>query len=39
MKLHDALFWANVPLDAIALGPLQALSTVFYLDFLRRTQR
>jgi hypothetical protein len=35
----DALFWANVPVDAIVTGPLQALSTVFYVDFLRRAKR
>jgi hypothetical protein len=32
-------FWAGVPLDAITLGPLQALATVFYVDFLRRAKR
>jgi hypothetical protein len=35
----DAGFWAIVPLDAITLGPLQALATVFYIDFLRRAKR
>jgi hypothetical protein len=35
----DADFWAGVPLDAITLGPLQALATVFYVDFLRRAKR
>lgn len=36
---HDAMFYANVPLDALVTGPLQALSTVFYVDFLRRAKR
>jgi hypothetical protein len=35
----DAFFWANVPLDVLSLGPLQALATVFYVDFLRRAKR
>jgi hypothetical protein len=35
----NADFWAGVPLDAITLGPLQALATVFYIDFLRRAKR
>lgn len=35
---HDVLFWANVPVDALSAGPLQALSTVFYVDFLRRAR-
>lgn len=35
----DADFWAGVPLDALLLGPLQALATVFYIDFLRRARR
>lgn len=33
-----AVFWANVPLDALAVGPLAALQTVFALDFARRAQ-
>ena len=32
-------FWASVPLDMLTLGPLQALATVFYIDFLRRAKR
>lgn len=32
-------FWANVPIDALVTGPLQAVLTVFYLDFARRTAR
>ena len=35
----DAQFWADVPLDAILTGPLQAISTLFYLDFVRRAER
>jgi hypothetical protein len=34
--IHDAAFWGNVPLDALTVGPIAALSTVFYIDFLRR---
>jgi hypothetical protein len=34
----DADFWGGVPVDAITLGPIQALSTVFYIDFLRRAR-
>jgi hypothetical protein len=34
--LPNAEFWGGVPFDAIAIGPVQALSTVFYVDFLRR---
>lgn len=32
-------FWANVPVDALVVGPLAALQTVFALDFARRTGR
>jgi hypothetical protein len=32
-------FWAGIPIDAVSVGPLQALATVFYIDFLRRTKR
>ncbi len=35
----NAWFWANVPLDVITIGPLQAIATVFYIDFLRRAKR
>lgn len=35
----NAPFWADVPLDALLSGPLQALLTVFYLDFVRRAKR
>jgi hypothetical protein len=37
--VRDALFWADVPLDALLTGPLQAISTLFYLDFARRVTR
>lgn len=36
--VHDAAFWGNVPLDALTVGPIAALSTVFYVDFLRRAR-
>jgi hypothetical protein len=29
-------FWAWIPIDVITIGPLQALATIFYLDFVRR---
>jgi len=32
-------FWSGIPLDMITLGPLQAIATVFYVDFLRRAKR
>lgn len=32
-------FWANIPIDALIVGPLAALQTVFALDFARRTGR
>jgi hypothetical protein len=32
-------FWSGIPIDAISIGPLQALATVFYIDFLRRAKR
>ena len=34
-----AEFWTGVPIDMISTGPLQALATVFYVDFLRRAKR
>jgi hypothetical protein len=34
----QAEFWGNVPLDALTVGPVQALSTIFYIDFLRRAR-
>ena len=30
------LFWGNFPIDALTVGPLAALQTVFALDFARR---
>jgi hypothetical protein len=36
--VHDAAFWGSVPLDALTVGPIAALSTVFYVDFLRRAR-
>lgn len=32
-------FWSDIPLDMLTLGPLQAIATVFYVDFLRRSGR
>lgn len=29
-------FWAWIPIDVLTVGPLQALATIFYLDFVRR---
>lgn len=34
-----ALFWANVPIDALSLAPFQAFFTYLYLDFTVREQR
>ncbi|GAC1421261.1 MAG: hypothetical protein NVSMB5_14340 [Candidatus Velthaea sp.] len=31
-------FLANIPIDALVVGPLQAVFTVFYLDFMRRIE-
>jgi hypothetical protein len=28
-----------VPIDMLTLGPLQAIATLFYIDFLRRAKR
>ncbi len=36
--VRDASFWSGIPLDALVLGPIQALSTVFYVDFLRKAR-
>jgi hypothetical protein len=36
---HHAIrpdFWANIPIDALTVGPLAAVQTVFALDFARR---
>lgn len=32
-------FWSDIPIDMLTLGPLQAIATVFYIDFLRRAKR
>ena len=37
--IAHAGFWASMPIDALAAGPLQALATIFYIDFLRRAKR
>ncbi|HZX67989.1 MAG TPA: hypothetical protein VFE70_03840 [Candidatus Elarobacter sp.] len=34
-----ALFWANIPIDALTFGPLTAIQTAFALDFARRANR
>ncbi|MGB8265115.1 MAG: hypothetical protein WCE44_02210 [Candidatus Velthaea sp.] len=31
-----AEFWAEIPIDVLTIGPLQAIATIFYLDFVRR---
>jgi hypothetical protein len=36
-KVAGWQFIANIPIDALVTGPLQAVFTVFYLDFVRRT--
>ncbi len=38
-NIPDLAFWASVPIDTLLTGPLQALATVFYVDFLRRAGR
>jgi hypothetical protein len=35
----DLDFWSDIPIDVNTLGPLQAIMTVFYVDFLRRSGR
>ncbi len=35
----NAAFWANVPIDALFVGPFQALVTVFLLNFFHRVAR
>jgi hypothetical protein len=35
-KVAGSEFIANVPIDALVTGPLQAVFTLFYLDFVRR---
>ncbi len=34
--IHHVDFWANVPLDALTVGPFAAFLTVFYTDLRRR---
>jgi hypothetical protein len=36
-KVAGWQFIANIPIDALVTGPLQAVFTVFYLDFVRRS--
>lgn len=36
-KVAGWQFIANIPIDALVSGPLQAIFTVFYLDFVRRS--
>jgi hypothetical protein len=38
-NVGDLDFWSGVPIDMLTLGPLQALATLFYIDFLRRAKR
>lgn len=38
-NVGDLDFWSDVPIDMITLGPLQAIATIFYVDFLRRAKR
>jgi hypothetical protein len=33
------IFWGNVPIDALTVGPLAAIQTAFALDFVRRMRR
>ncbi len=35
-KIAGSQFVGSIPIDALVTGPLQALFTVFYLDFMRR---
>jgi hypothetical protein len=35
-RVAGSQFIANIPIDALVTGPLQAIFTVFYLDFVRR---
>lgn len=42
LKLHGVPlhgFWSSIPLDALLVGPYQALFTVFYLDLRVRSER
>jgi hypothetical protein len=31
-------FWANLPIDALSVGPIAAIQTAFALDFARRAR-
>jgi hypothetical protein len=40
LELRKVAAWqfiANIPIDALVTGPLQAIFTIFYLDFVRRS--
>jgi hypothetical protein len=40
LELRKVAAWqfvANIPIDALVTGPLQAVFTIFYLDFVRRS--
>jgi hypothetical protein len=39
LHVAHAMFWADAPIDAFTTGPLQALFSVFYLDFVRRLMK
>jgi hypothetical protein len=42
LRMHNVAligFWADIPIDMLTLGPLQAIATVLYVDFLRRAGR
>jgi hypothetical protein len=42
LRMHNVAligFWADIPIDMLTLGPLQAIATVLYIDFLRRAGR
>jgi hypothetical protein len=34
-----AFFWANIPIDALVIGPVAAIQTAFALDFVRRASQ
>lgn len=38
-NVGDLDFWSGIPIDMLTLGPLQAIATLFYIDFLRRAKR
>lgn len=39
VHMAQATFWVDTPIDAFTTGPLQALFSVFYLDFVRRLMK